>query len=357
MNMWAMTAYGDFETVRRSLEFLVERQRADGKMMHELSQGAAYISWFEEFPYGYYHADTTPLYLIAARDYLEVSGDEAFVDGLWDSLLRAFEYCVSADENGDGLMDNTLAGLAAVETGALRSDDMLTDVYLASAWTAGSSAMAAIARRFGKTAVAARAEMAHAKARETLNAAFIDDERGRIAFSLMKTGGAQGEVSAWPAFGLWHGGFDAARPGAQAALDALASNEIAADWGARMLSRESPLYGHASYNNGAVWPFVSGFAALALYENGREEAGRFYLDGFTELTHLGDRGYIPELLSGDRLRAVDAAVPHQLFATSGFISTFLRGLLGFSADGLRPPSSGRVGAVARREPSVARWDL
>ena len=52
MNMWAMTAYGDFETVRESLLFLRDRQRDDGKMMHELSQGAGYIDWFEDYPYG-----------------------------------------------------------------------------------------------------------------------------------------------------------------------------------------------------------------------------------------------------------------------------------------------------------------
>jgi hypothetical protein len=68
INAWAMTAYGDFETVKRSLEFLRERQRGDGKMMHELSQGAAYIMWFVLFPYVYYHAYTTPLYITAGRD-------------------------------------------------------------------------------------------------------------------------------------------------------------------------------------------------------------------------------------------------------------------------------------------------
>ena len=104
-----------------------------------------------------------------------------------------------------------------------------------------------------------------------------------------------------------------------------------------MLSREeSRSTQHASYNNGAVWPFTTGFAALALYANGRDEAGFAYLDGMKALTLLGDRGYVPELLSGDRATAVDAAVPHQLFATAGFVSTLLRGLLGLTHEGLAP---------------------
>jgi hypothetical protein len=38
-----------------------------------------------------------------------------------------------------------------------------------------------------------------------------------------------------------------------------------------------------------------------------------------------------ELFSGDRLRSIDAAVPHQLFATTGFVSTLMRGLVGVDA--------------------------
>src|SRR5439155_11410401 len=45
INSWAMTAYGDFDTVRQALDFLRARQRSDGKMPHEISQGAAYIRW------------------------------------------------------------------------------------------------------------------------------------------------------------------------------------------------------------------------------------------------------------------------------------------------------------------------
>ena len=50
-----------------------------------------------------------------------------------------------------------------------------------------------------------------------------------------------------------------------------------------------------------------------------------------DLTFLESRGYMAELFSGDRLRSVDAAVPHQLFATTGLVSTVLRGLVGLDS--------------------------
>ncbi len=330
INSWAMTGYGDFSTVKQSLEFLRKRQRADGKMMHELSQGAGYIKWFEDYPYGYYHADTTPLYITAVRDYVRASGDSALAKSFWPSIKLAYDYCMSTDEDGDGLMDNTKAGLAAVETGTLRRRDVLTDVFLSAAWTEAAAATAELAESAGDP-FASKARDAAVKARASLNRRFLDDQNRRIYFAYMKDGKGQAEPTAWPGFGLWRGVFDRQRPAVDGALDELAGAGIGADWGARMLSIDSALYGPLSYNNGAVWPFLTGFAALALYENNRPDAAWEYLDGTADLAFIESRGYTAELFSGDRLRTIDAAVPHQLFATTGFVSTLLRGLVGLDA--------------------------
>ncbi len=346
INSWAMTAYGDFETVKQSLEFLRKRQRADGKMMHELSQGAAYIRWFEDFPYGYYHADTTPLYITAVRDYVRASGDITMAKDFWPSIRKAYDYCVSTDEDEDGLMDNTRAGLAAVETGTLRSGEVLTDVFLAAAWTEAAAATAELSE-FAGDSFAADARVSYDKARRSLNARFLDDAGRRIYFALLKDGRGQAEPTVWPAFGIWRGMFDDERPAVSGMLDELARAGIAADWGARMLSRESALYDPLSYNNGAVWPFLTGFATLALYSHHRPDAAWQYLDGTADLSSIEGRGYTPELFSGDRLRSIDAAVPHQLFSTTGFMSGLMRGLVG-----LREPAPGDRDAMLEIEPQL-----
>ena len=282
INAWAMTGYGDFDSVRRSIEFLRQRQRADGKMMHELSQGAGYIRWFEDYPYGYYHADTTPLYIIAVRDYVRASGDMAFAKDMWPSIRKAYDYCASTDEDGDGLMDNTKAGLAAVETGTLRSRDVLTDVFLAAVWTEAAGAASELAGLAGDS-FAGAARQAAERARAAINARFLDNQGRRIYFAVMKDGKGQAEPTVWPAFGLWRGVFDPDRAAVTGALDDLAGAGVGADWGARMLSIDSALYEPLSYNNGAAWPFLTGFAALGLYAHGRADAAWAYLDGTADL--------------------------------------------------------------------------
>ena len=127
---------------------------------------------------------------------------------------------------------------------------------------------------------------------------------------------------------------------------------IGTDWGTRLLSRESAEYEPQSYNNGAVWPFLTGFATLALYTHQRPDAAWAYLDATAQLAFLESRGYTPELLSGDRLRSLDPAVPHQLFSTSGFMSGFMRGLIG-----LREPPATDPDAPLTLEPRLpAGWD-
>ena len=332
MNTWALLAEGDVDTARQTLRFFAEFQRADGKMPHEISQSARWLPWFEEFPYAYYHADTTPLFLSALADYVRATDDVETATLLWPAAERAFAYCLSADEDDDGLMDNTRAGLAAVETGALRSRDVLTDVYLAGAWVDAAQRFHWLARRLGKGDRAQHAMAAHARARESLNRRFAGSASA-IPFAIMKDATMQGESTVWPSLGIWRGHFTPSLPAVQRTLDALAGPDVATDWGARMLGKGSALYDPLSYNNGAVWPFVTGFAALALYQEGRPDAGFQHTDALGQLAFLESRGYTAELFSGDRLRSVDAAVPHQLFATSGFVSALLRGLVGFDANG------------------------
>src|SRR6202040_285322 len=76
-SMWtslALDAAGDFATTHSALEFIGKYQREDGKIPHEIAQGANFVPWFKDYPYPYASADATPLFIIAMDDYVRQSG-------------------------------------------------------------------------------------------------------------------------------------------------------------------------------------------------------------------------------------------------------------------------------------------
>jgi glycogen debranching enzyme len=83
INSFAMAATGQWAPAADGLRFLAKYQRADGKIPHEVSQAAGVIPWFEEYPYAYYHADTTPFWLLALWRQWKASGDAALLGELW----------------------------------------------------------------------------------------------------------------------------------------------------------------------------------------------------------------------------------------------------------------------------------
>lgn len=332
INSYAFVGYGDFETTRQAFRFLQKQQRSDGKMMHELSQGGGMIRWFQDYPYAYYHADTTPLYIIASNEYLTQSGDRAFLNESWGSLKKAYSYCVSTDKNGDGLMENTVAGLGASELGSLQQN-LLTDVFLAAVTVEAMRAMSGMAELAGdeetKKDAQARFERGHA----TLNRAYWDQQLGRTVFAITTNGGQNPEQTAWPSVGLAFRLI--AEQQSEGTLRSLASNEVSTDWGTRMLANTSRAYDPIAYNNGGVWPFLTGFVAMGEYQYHHSISAFHHLIQTARLARADALGFSSEIWSGDYYRPLDSSVPHQLFSSSPIISTFIRGTMGLRGDEIK----------------------
>jgi len=84
----ALDAESDFAHTRTALDFLSKYQRADGKVPHEISQGANFVPWFSDYAYAYASADATPLYIVVMNDYVVGSGDVAFAQAEVGQLVE-----------------------------------------------------------------------------------------------------------------------------------------------------------------------------------------------------------------------------------------------------------------------------
>ena len=332
INSFAMSGNGQSALVRDGvLRFFAKYQRADGKITHEISQGAGRVDWFS-YPYPYYHGDTSPFWILAFGDYWRQTGDGALLRELWPNLKKAYEWSLATDKNGDGLMENPSAGAGALEVGDLQIG-ILSDVYLSGVWVAALDRIAQMAETMGEQAVATRAREVRVKALATMESKLWMPSLGQYAFALLQDGTVNTNLTAWAATAMAFGVLDATR-GAEMATR-LASSNIMTDWGARPLSASSTLFDPLHYNNGAVWPFVTGFVSLAQYQYHNAAAGKFALDAIARTTFDHALGRNPEVMSGRLYKPLDTAVPQQFFATSMVLTPLIRGMLGIDVDAMQ----------------------
>ena len=330
INSFAMAGIGQAPLVREgTLRFFARHQRADGKITHEISQAAAKVDWFGAYPYAFHHGDTTPFWILAFGEYWRQTGDTALVRELWPNVRKAFAWSRAQDSDDDGLMENPLAGAGAIEVGDLGTG-ILSDVYLSGVWVASLDRLARMARAVGEPALADSAMAIRARAAATMERRLWMPQRRQYAFALLEGGAVNENLTAWPATAMAFDVLDRAHGADMAAR--LASADIMTDWGARPLSAASPLFDPLHYNNGAVWPFVTGWVALAQYRYHNAHAGRFALDAVARTTFDEARGRNPEVISGRLYKPLDTAVPQQFFATSMVLTPLVRGLLGLDVD-------------------------
>ena len=329
INSFAMTGVGQLQLVRDgALRFFAKYQRADGKITHEISQGAGHVDWYS-YPYAFYHGDTSPFWILAFGEYWRQSGDAALLKELWPNVKRAYQWSLATDRNGDGLMENPSAGAGALELGDLQVG-ILSDIYMSGVWVAALDRVARMAESIGETSTATQARAIRARAVATIEAKLWMPALKQYAFALLEDGTVNANVTAWAATAMAFGVLDREHGADMASR--LASSSITTDWGARPLSAASTLFDPLHYNNGAVWPFVTGFVALAQYQYHNAAAGLLALHAIANTGFDHSLGRNPEVISGRLYKPLDTAVPQQFFATSMVITPLIRGLLGIDVD-------------------------
>ena len=329
INSLGMTGVGQYRLAREGLEFFARYQNAEGKIPHEISQSAGRIRWFEDYPYAFYHADTTPYWLMAWGDYWCATGDTATIRRLWPQIKRAYDWSRGTIDPATGLMLNSKGGLGAVEVGDL-GVGVESDIYLSAVWVVALDRVARMAEALKERNVARDARALHETASASLRDRFWLPEQGMYAFALLKDGAIRPELTVWPATAMSFGLLDDVRGMAGAAV--LARATLNTDWGTRALASESKLFDPLHYNNGTVWPFVTGYAALAQYKYRNPIAGFAALSAIARSGFTWGLGRNPEVWSGSQFEPLDTSVPHQFFGTSFILTGLTRGLLGWEPD-------------------------
>ena len=319
---YAINSYGDFALTREALDFLIHRQRADGKIMHEFSQSADAIDW-KNTPYFYAAADATPLLVMAMADYVRASGDIDYLKKNWDAVQKAYRFTRVHDSDGDGIYENT-EGTGWVESWPPGMPHQ--EIYLAALDQQSAQAMADLAVLANDKVLAAAAQKTASDIRGKLESEYFEPQRTFYAFSRNMNGTLDHTASIYPAVAWWDG--QLSLPHAGAMLTRWASDEFSTDWGTRDISPKTPFYDPISYHQGSVWPLFTGWVSLAEYRAGRSLSGYSHLMQNAGLTWIQDLGSVTELLSGEFFQPLGRSSSHQLWSSAMVITPLLRGLFG-----------------------------
>src|SRR5579859_3949964 len=323
----ALDAAGDFANTRTALEFISKYQRDDGKIPHEIAQGASFVPWFKDFPYGYASADATPLYIIAMNDYATESGDVAFAKEKWDGIWKAYQFLRSTYDE-QGFPKNFGVGHGWVEGGPLLP--VKSELYQSGLGAEALRALSNLARWTGKDTVATELAQAFDTQLPKLNQAFWLADKQRYAFALGTDGKPIDEASVLATVPMWFGLLDPKN--ADAMLTQLADFDQQTDWGMRILSNRSPKFSGGGYHYGSVWPLFTGWASVGEYRYHRAQPAYDNLRANALLALDGSLGHVTEVLSGDTYQPLSTSSPHQIWSAAMVVSPLLRGMFGLATD-------------------------
>ena len=325
----ALNAEGDFSNARKALEFIAKFQRQDGKIPHEISQGANFVDWFKGYPYPYASADATPLYIIAANDYVVESGDAAFAKEKWESLEKAYAFLKSTyDEHG--LPQNFGVGHGWVEGGPLLP--VKTEYYQSGLGAEALRALSNLAQLAGQDELSKTLAKDFEKQRVLVNESFWIADKKRFAFALDKDDKQVDEPSVLATVPMWFG--LPSEADAAPMIQQLADMDHETDWGMRIISNRSPLFSGGGYHYGSVWPLFTGWASVAEYRYHQTFPAYANLRANALLALDGSLGHVTEVLSGDYYQPLSTSSPHQIWSAAMVVSPILRGMLGLETDAI-----------------------
>jgi glycogen debranching enzyme len=325
----ALNSEGDFATTKTALEFIAKFQREDGKIPHEIAQGASFVDWFKAYPYAYASGDATPLYIIAADDYVTQSGDVEFAKTNWQHFAKAYDFLRST-YNANGFPRNFGIGHGWVEGGPLLPVE--SEFYQSGLAAAAIRSLAHLSRLAGKDADAQTLSAQFVKEHQQLNEAFWSAEKKIYAFAQGRDNRRVDEASVLATVPMWFGLTDEDK--SQQMISALAAHEHQTDWGMRIISNRAAKFSGGGYHYGSVWPLFTGWASVAEYRYHQAQPAYDNLRANALLALDGSPGHVTEVLSGDYYQPLSTSSPHQIWSAAMVISPLLRGLFGLEADAI-----------------------
>jgi glycogen debranching enzyme len=322
----AMLYEGNYKRAADELEFLYKYQNSEsGMMWHEISQSAGFLNWARDYPYLFIHVDITFDFLRVIAEYERITGDQAFLSRHWPATLKAYQYCLSTLDKGDGL-----PRVPADKMSGNEQDRLTDELTLSAAWVSAAHAMSELAATMHDEALSRQAESASLRARQSIRSRYWDSVAHRWVSGFTRSGKAAESMAAADLAAIVSG---AATPEqTSVTLDRLMTPPYLTPWGLRSKPSTAPDYDPTSYAKGSVWAHATAAAADLMWQVHRPDAANVLWQSLVQWDSADSLGHMHEVMSGSFFTPQSESVPEQTWSSSAFLSAAIHGMLGLEPD-------------------------
>lgn len=334
---WSLRGYlaaGDYSFARAAIDNFLRRQArgGNGVTKGELPMIISGRAFLHSTTYG--SADSTFLFPRAIKEYVVSTGDLAFLKARWKAVVDLVDWGLHKDIDGDGLIEHGFSGTAEMlpiqdstwmdHIDRRKSANDVQALFYESL-VVGSE----LARLVGDDKSEKRWSARAAALKETIDRQYWNPAMGFYFDTLRKDGSKDPSIRP-NALVLVLADAVMERAKAVSVVQRIEKDDMTAPWGVRTLSNADPKYQPTLYHDGAVWPLVTGWAALAELKLGRYDQAAGYLASMAGRI-LAEKGMYAETYRGDRPEPFNSCIL-QAWSVAMYAKAFLEMAEGLQVD-------------------------
>jgi hypothetical protein len=335
---WTLRGYlaiGDYRFTAKTIDNFIKRQArktANGAFKGELPMIISGKSFLHSTTYG--SADSTFLFPWAILHYVRATGDTVYLEKRWSAIVDLIEYGFLKDLDGDGLLENDFTGIAEKlpiqdstwmdHIDRRKSANDIQALFYESLVIGEELAVLA-----GDNEKARRWKDKATTLQQKIDAEYWNPKAGFYYDTIRKDGSKDAKIRP-NALVLLLTDVVKDRNKAESVLDRIEQPDMTTAWGVRTLSAQDPRYHPALYHDGAVWPLVTGWAALSEMKYGRKEQALRYLESMADRI-LAENGMFAETYRGDRPEPFNSCIL-QAWSAGMYAFGFCEMMLGMKLD-------------------------
>jgi GH15 family glucan-1,4-alpha-glucosidase len=282
-------------------------------------------------------ADSTFLFPWAIREYVMATADVAYLQKRWESIETLIDCGFLKDIDGDGLVDHGFTGTA--EKLPIRDSTWMDHIDRRKSandvqalfyenLNIGSELAGIVGDSYNRKRWKQKAEQLALK----IDREYWNEKTSFYHDTIRRDGSKDSSIRPNALVLLLT---DAARDPRKkrSVLERIEQQDMTTSWGVRTLSNLDPRYHPTLYHDGAVWPLVTGWAALAEIKAGRGEQALYYVNCMAERI-LAENGMFAETYKGDKPDPFNSCIL-QAWSISMYIYALREMMLGMKLDMLQ----------------------